>query len=161
MRKPHIVKTALLLASAALLAGGLLASSETGTGTDWTAGKYEGSREQTLELMDYYAAIELTSEQEAIRQEALADMPAPCCKHFSAATCCCECNLSRSLWGLSKLLITEHGADAAEVRSAVEGWIAAINPEGYEGETCPTGRCGAPFKHDGCGGMQAHHLVTD
>ncbi len=137
-------------------AGSLLAAGD--TGTDWTTGKYEGTREQVLELMGYYKAIQLTPEQEAIRLEALQDMPAPCCNNFSAATCCCECNLSRSLWGLSKLLITEHKADADKVRTAVEGWIQALNPSGYEGKTCSTGRCNLPFKQGGCGGMMEHRL---
>ena len=140
----------------ALTAFSLLASGE--TQTDWTAGEYEGSREQVLELMGYYKSIQLTPEQEAIRKQALASMPAPCCNNFSAATCCCECNLSRSLWGLSKLLITEHQADAEQVRAAVEGWIEALNPSGYEGNTCTTGRCNLPFKMGGCGGMQEHRL---
>ena len=86
-------------------------------------------------------------------------MPAPCCSNFSAATCCCECNLSRSIWGLSKLLITEHKADAEQVRKAVEGWIEALNPSGYEGKTCTTGRCNLPFKDEGCGGMQEDRLM--
>ena len=146
-----------ILGCLALAAGSLLAASE--TETDWTAGKYEGSREQTLELMGYYSSIQLTPEQEAVRKEALASMPAPCCNNFSAATCCCECNLSRSIWGLSKLLITEHKADAKQVRKAVEGWIEALNPSGYEGKTCTTGRCNLPFKDGGCGGMQEHRLM--
>ncbi len=150
----------LMAVTSALCSGLLFAASEGEAGdTDWTSGNYEGTREQTLELMGYYKSIELTTEQEGIRLEALSSMPAPCCGNFSAATCCCECNLSRSIWGLSKLLITEHKADATKVREAVEAWIAALNPEGYEGRTCNTGRCNTPFKADGCGGMSEHNLI--
>ncbi len=155
--RQSVARMTVILGCLVLVTGSLLATSK--TETDWTAGKYEGSREQVLELMDYYSAIELTPEQEAIRTQALASMPAPCCNNFSAATCCCECNLSRSIWGLSKLLITEHQADAELVRTAVEGWIKALNPTGYEGKTCTTGRCNLPFKEGGCGGMQEHHLA--
>ncbi len=155
MSKPLCVRV--VLGCLILVAGSLLAAGE--TGTDWTAGKYEGTREQVLELMGHYRAIQLTPEQEAIHRQALANMPAPCCNNFSAATCCCECNLSRSIWGLSKLLITGHQADAGQVRKAVEAWIEALNPSGYEGKTCSSRRCNLPFKHGGCGGMQEHNLV--
>ncbi|MCP3957893.1 MAG: hypothetical protein GY719_08580 [bacterium] len=157
MRLTTMRQTVTVTAILALLAGGLLATEE--SKTDWTSGEYEGSREQVLELMGYYKAIQLTPEQEGIRQKALASMPAPCCKEFSAATCCCECNLSRSIWGLSKLLITEHEAGPEKVQAAVEAWIAALNPGGYEGRTCTTGSCNLPFKASGCGGMQEHHLI--
>ena len=126
---------------------------------DWSSGKYTGSEEEVLTLMAFYDAIELSDEQEAVRMEALGPLPAACCNEFSMATCCCECNLSRSIWGLSKHLIAERGADAMTVRSAVEAWVATINPGGYEGKTCMTGQCGKPFKEDGCGGMNKHHLV--
>lgn len=160
MPKSRFAPVLFLIASMAVSAGSLVANSDSeSAATDWTAGEYEGSREQVLELMGYYRSIELTAEQEAVRRQALDSMPAPCCNNFSAATCCCECNLSRSIWGLSKLLITEHQANAEQVRAAVEGWIAALNPTGYEGDTCSTGRCNLPFKHDGCGGMQEHRLM--
>ncbi|MEM7350264.1 MAG: hypothetical protein AAF657_05625 [Acidobacteriota bacterium] len=155
-------QVAMLLASLVLAvsAGVLWATAqEPAEGTDWTSGNYEGTREQTLELMGYYKTIELTAEQEGIRRQALSSMPAPCCNNFSAATCCCECNLSRSIWGLSKLLITRHEADATQVREAVEAWIDALNPSGYAGNTCNTGRCNLPFKKGGCGGMSEHRLI--
>jgi hypothetical protein len=126
---------------------------------DWSSGKYTGSEEEVLTLMAFYDSIQLTAEQEAVRQEALGPLPAACCNEFSMATCCCECNLSRSIWGLSKHLIAERGADAEQVRGAVQAWVATINPGGYEGKTCMTGQCGKPFKEDGCGGMNKHHLV--
>ncbi len=156
IRRVMTILGCLALATGSLLATGTLSATDE---TDWTAGEYDGSKEQVLELMGYYRSIELTPEQEAVRRQALASMPAPCCNNFSAATCCCECNLSRSIWGLSKLLITEHQAGAEQVCEAVEGWIKALNPTGYEGKTCSTGRCNLPFKHGGCGGMQEHRLV--
>lgn len=156
MTKTGILTAILTGAALALLTGGLAADS---TETDWTSGSYEGSREQVLELMELYKSIELTPEQETIRRQALDEMPAPCCNNFPAATCCCECNLSRSLWGLSKVLITEHGAGAEEVSKAVTAWIEALNPDGYEGRTCMTGSCNRPFKQGGCGGMNADHLI--
>ena len=151
----------ILMGVAVVLSTGVLwAAAQAQTeATDWTSGHYEGTREQTLELMGYYKSIELTPEQEGIRRQALSSMPAPCCNNFSAATCCCECNLSRSIWGLSKLLITRHEADATMVREAVEAWIAALNPSGYAGNTCNTGRCNLPFKDGGCGGMMEHNLI--
>ncbi len=125
----------------------------------WLAGEFEGSREEVLKLMGYYESIRLTPEQEQIREQALGPVPAYCCKNFSAATCCCECNLSRSLWGLSKYLIVEQNAGALEVREAVRSLTQVLNPSGYEGNTCPTGRCNLPFKEGGCGGMDKNRLM--
>ena len=121
--------------------------------------EFKGSRAETLKFMEYYAAIELTPAQEAIRVKALENMPAPCCGKFPAATCCCECNLSRSMWGLAKHLIAEEGADAKRVRRAVDAWVSAIAPAGHNGHSCPTGRCGKGFKDGGCGGMRADKLI--
>ncbi len=128
-------------------------------GARWLAGEFEGSREEVLKLMAYYESIRLTPEQEQVRRQALGPVPAYCCKDFSAATCCCECNLSRSLWGLSKVLIAEHGAGALAVRAAVKSLIEVLNPSGYQGNTCPTGRCNLPFKEGGCGGMDKNRLM--
>ncbi len=151
-----------IAAMVALAALGLVLS----TGADvakeedtWLAGEFEGSREEITTLMGYYDSIELTLAQEEVRKEALGPVPAYCCKEFSAATCCCVCNLSRTLWGLSKFLIVEKGADAAQVREAVESLVAVLNPSGYEGETCMTGSCNRPFKEGGCGGMNKHQLM--
>ncbi len=128
-------------------------------GARWLAGEFEGSREEVLKLMAHYESIRLTPEQEKVRREALGPVPAYCCKDFSAATCCCECNLSRSLWGLSKYLIVEKNAGALEVRAAVSSLVEVLNPSGYEGTTCPTGRCNLPFKEGGCGGMDKNRLM--
>lgn len=79
-------------------------------------------------LIEYDAEIELTAEQEEIKRAALTPIPAPCCSDRSAYTCCCQCNLGRAWWGLSKVLITEHGQSAAEVQSNVERWIRNVRP---------------------------------
>ncbi|MGH9464649.1 MAG: hypothetical protein ACRD0X_03315 [Thermoanaerobaculia bacterium] len=120
---------------------------------------FAGSRDEVERLMGYYEAIHLTPEQEAVRVAALEPLPAPCCSDFSAATCCCECNLSRATWGLSKHLISTLGYGPEEVRETVQRFHAAVNPDGFPGDTCPTGACGHPMRADGCGGMSAAHLA--
>ena len=157
MSFPNRFRTVLVLAMALAVFGGVLVAKE--ASMDWASGEYTGSRDEVLTLMGFYDSIELTAEQEAVRQEALGPLPAACCNEFSMATCCCVCNLSRSIWGLSKHLIAERGASAEVVRKSVEAWVAAINPDGYQGKTCTTGQCGKPFKEGGCGGMNPNHLV--
>lgn len=120
---------------------------------------FEGSRAEAERLMGYYRSIELTQEQEAIKREALEAIPAPCCSNFSAATCCCECNLARTIWGLSHFLIAEKGYGVKELRSAVKAWIDAVNPSGFTGDSCFTGGCGRAFEDGGCGGMHEGHLI--
>ncbi len=153
----RIAIVACLAALAAVLGAG--AEPATHPGDAWLAGKFDGSREEILTLMGHYQAIQLTAEQEQVRREALGPVPAFCCKDFSAATCCCECNLSRSLWGLSKFLITEKKADTKQVRDAVGALVEVLNPSGYQGNTCTTGRCNLPFKQGGCGGMNKDRLL--
>lgn len=116
-------------------------------------------RAQTEELIAYYGSIQLTPAQEEIKAQALSPLPAPCCANFTALTCCCECNLSRSVWGLSHYLI-DRGHDAEQVRASVQQWLEVVNPEGFRGDACFNGGCGRPFAHDGCGGMNADHVVT-
>ncbi len=142
-----------------LLAAGLTAGSALAVlaaGADLT---FEGSRAEVERLMGHYESITLTAEQEAVRVAALEPLPAPCCSNFSAATCCCECNLSRATWGLSKHLISNLGYGANEVRETVQRFHAAVNPSGYPGDTCSTGRCGSPMHEAGCGGMNPAHLA--
>jgi hypothetical protein len=126
---------------------------------DWLHGKFAGTEAEVKTLMGHYAAIQLTPEQEAVRVAALEDLPAFCCSRFSAATCCCECNLSRTLWGLSKFLITQKDATAPQVRAAVVAWTETVNPGGYAGNACFTGGCIRPMREGGCGGMQAERVV--
>ena len=116
-------------------------------------------RATTEQLLAFNDSIRLTAEQEAVRREALEALPAPCCARFSAATCCCECNMARATWGLAKHLIADEGYDAEQVRKAVAAWHAEINPDGFSGEACFNGGCGRAFANDGCGGMDRHKLV--
>jgi hypothetical protein len=114
---------------------------------------------QTVAFIALESSIKLTPEQEAVKKEALTALPAPCCSDNTAYTCCCPCNMSRSIWGLSHLLITKHGFDAEQVRTKVEEWVATINPGGFSGDTCYTGGCGRPFEKNGCGGMNPNRVV--
>ena len=159
-----------LFALVALLLGGFAALSATDTSkapaSPRAGGKSEapltftGDRAETERFIAFNDKITLTAAQEAIRVEALSAIPAPCCKQFSAATCCCECNMKRASDGLAKHLIVDLGADAAKVRTTIQAWQVAINPDGFEGDSCSTGKCGKPFKADGCGGMMHGHLES-
>ena len=111
-------------------------------------------------LIAYDAEIDLTPEQEEIKRAALTPIPAPCCSDRSAYTCCCQCNLGRAWWGLSKVLITEHGQSAAEVQANVERWIRNVRPQGFAGDSCYTGRCSTAARHDGCSGMNPNRIVS-
>ncbi|MDH5719572.1 MAG: hypothetical protein OEZ13_03030 [Spirochaetia bacterium] len=113
---------------------------------------------KTKKYIEYYKTIKLTSKQEQIRKEALEAFPAPCCKDYSMATCCCPCNMAKSVWGLSKYLITKKGYNARQVRKAAQQWIKDLNPDGFSGTSCKSGRCDLPFNKDGCGGMKEHKL---
>ena len=114
---------------------------------------------QTRRFMEWERTIRLNSEQETIKKAALSAIPAPCCSDNSAYTCCCPCNMSRSIWGLANYMISKQRADAKVVRAKAEEWIAYINPNGYGGKACYIGRCRRPFREDGCGGMKPSHLV--
>jgi hypothetical protein len=115
--------------------------------------KFTDVKKQTIEFIGYYKSIQLTPQQENIKTEALKVLPASCCKEFSQATCCCVCNLSRSIWGLSKYLIARKNYSPAQVRAAAEKWIEFTHPNGHDGNSCPAQRCGQSFQKDGCGGM--------
>jgi hypothetical protein len=108
---------------------------------------------QTPEFIGYYDSIALTPAQEKIKNRALSTMPAPCCSDYPMSTCCCPCNLAKSVWGLSNFLIVEHNYNAEQVKEAVSEWIRFTNKEGYAGNACYIGRCESPFREDGCGGM--------
>ena len=151
-----ILSFALVLAAVAAAAVAFAAEDST---ADWLEGDFAGTRAEVEELMAYYEAIQLTEEQESLRVEALQPLPAACCNQFSAATCCCECNLSRALWGLSKFLIVEKEASAEQVRESAKAFYASVNDDAFPGNTCMTGKCGLPFKEGGCGGMNKNHLI--
>ena len=114
--------------------------------------------DQARTFMEWERRIRLNREQEQIKKDALSAIPAPCCSDNSAYTCCCPCNMSRTIWGLANHMIARQGASAREVRAKAEEWIAYINPNGYAGKACYTGRCPRPFREDGCGGMNASQL---
>lgn len=144
---------------------GLLAS---GDGYASEAGREAGSvrspvfkdvEAQTREFIRYYNEIKLTPKEQKIKERALTTIAAPCCDKYSAFTCCCVCNLSRSIWGLSNHLIRNGKYTSEELRGAVLKWIAFINPRGYSGDACFTGGCGRPFRFNGCGGMKEENLV--
>ena len=114
---------------------------------------------QSRELIGYYSSIRLTSEQEAIKREVLSAMPAACCKDSNALTCCCTCNLSKTIWGLSNYVLAQHGANADQLRQVVRAWKDYTNPAGYSGDTCQSGGCSRAFDENGCGGMSESNLV--
>ncbi|MCA1734412.1 MAG: hypothetical protein LC732_12535 [Acidobacteria bacterium] len=83
------------------------------------------------EFIGYYRAIELTPKQEAVEKAALDTRPAVCCSDYTAYTCCCDCNLSKSLWGLANYLIAKRGMDADQVARVTAGF--ARNPRSRPG----------------------------
>lgn len=113
---------------------------------------------QTLELMRY-ADMSLAPEQEKIKDEVLASIPAVCCKKFPMKTCCCPCNMAMTIWGLSNYMLVVKGADAAELKSAVLDWVKFIGPAGYTGDACFKGGCNRPFAKNGCGGMDHKNVI--
>ncbi|REJ84187.1 MAG: hypothetical protein DWQ36_17345 [Acidobacteria bacterium] len=118
-------------------------------------------REKTQRYMEYESSLRLDAEQQKIKEAALTPIPAPCCSDNSALTCCCPCNLSRTIWGLTAHLIVEQGVtDPAKIQSEVESWIEEVKgPAGFSGDTCYTGGCGRAFHDNGCGGMRPSQLV--
>jgi len=132
----------------------------------------------TQQFIDWYNAIDLSTAQVKVREDALSPLVAPCCDEFPMSTCCCVCNLSRSAWGLSAYLIQVKGYTADRVQKAVLQWLHFIRPDYYvaraleeRGEylprygvstesSCFTERCERPFYTKtefryigGCGGM--------
>ncbi len=129
------------------------------------------SLDNTQQFIDYYEAAALTAEQESIKEDALLPLKAPCCDDNSMATCCCPCNLAKSVWGLSSYLIVEENYGVEQVRESTLEWLRfihsdyyvgqelgnrGVNPDKYglpHGDACYTGRCELTFADDGCGGM--------
>ena len=114
---------------------------------------------QSRQFMHWHSTIQLTPAQESVKKSALEGLPAPCCSDNSAYTCCCQCNISRTIWGLSQYMIAEQGATAEQVAAKVQKWVAFIAPNGFSGSACYSRGCARPFNSDGCGGMSADHLV--
>jgi len=129
------------------------------------------SLNNTQQLINYYNAARLTSEQKSTMQKALLPLKAPCCDDNSMATCCCPCNLAKSVWGLSSYLIVEKNYDADQVRECALQWLRftysnyyviqelrnkGIDPGTYglsHENPCYVGKCELPFVDGGCGGM--------
>ena len=116
---------------------------------------------QSREFMGWEKSISLTSAQERVKKQALESIPAPCCSDNSAYTCCCTCNISRTIWGLSNYMIAKQNATPVQVQTKVKEWVGFINPEGFSGMSCYQGGCNRPFHKDGCGGMNATNLVLN
>jgi hypothetical protein len=137
------------------------------------------SLQNTQQFINWYYSIALSAEEEATRELALAPLVAPCCDQFPMSTCCCECNLARSVWGLSAHLITEKDYGADQLQESALQWLHFIRPgyyvastlekEGIEPEplgftmesSCFAGNCERPFHTEtisghlgGCGGME-------
>jgi len=136
------------------------------------------SLENTQQFIDWYNSIELSAEEQATRDVALGSLVAPCCDEYPMSTCCCECNLARSVWGLSAYLIAEQGYGVDPVQEAASQWLHFIRPDYYVGRaleeegvdpkqwgfttesSCFSGHCDRPFYTEtssghlgGCGGM--------
>jgi hypothetical protein len=126
---------------------------------DSVVGSPTGDRPETEAFVAYNRSIELTPDQHRVYVEALDGLRAPCCDEYSAATCCCECNLARATWGLAKHLVADEGYGAGDVRAAVADWFDTVNPDGFTGDACFTGGCGRSFARNGCGGMSESRLV--
>lgn len=120
---------------------------------------FNNVQSQTREFIGYYDSIQLNPEQQQLMNRVLSTLPAPCCKEYSIRTCCCPCNLAKSVWGLSHHLIANKGFDAQQLRQAVLDWMKFTNPAGYSGDACYTGGCQSPFSENGCGGMKADRII--
>ena len=120
---------------------------------------FSGARDETERFIGYYQSIRLTPEQERVKVEALASIPAPCCSNNPLATCCCPCNMAKAAWGLSAWLITEKGYGVAQVQQAARDWLSAANPGGFTGDACDNGGCTRPIRENGCGGMDQGRVL--
>jgi hypothetical protein len=123
--------------------------------------KFFDAPSQAAEFIGYSRSVALTPAQQKVWEKALSTMAAPCCKEFPLATCCCPCNLAKSAWGLANFLIARKSATADQVRDAVGGWLAFVNPNGFSGDVCNSaGGCARHFSHNGCGGMDERNLLA-
>ena len=123
--------------------------------------RFTDSASQAAEFIGYNRSIALNPDQKNLRDRALSALAAPCCSKFSAATCCCPCNLAKSIWGLSNYLIVERKDGEKEIQKSVRGWLAFVNSKGFSGDICDTaGGCGRAFSGNGCGGMDERNLAA-
>jgi len=121
--------------------------------------KFNDVEAQTKKFISYYQSIKLSTAQEKIKEAALSVIPAPCCSEYPMSTCCCPCNLAKSVWGLSNFLIAKKNYNAGKVTEAVTAWIQYTHPNGFSGDACLKSRCDAAFHNDGCGGMKEEKIV--
>lgn len=160
-RRPGLVPLAsFLLVFGVPLAASLALDRAASSGASRSV-KFFDAPSQTAEFIGYSRSITLTPSQQKVREKALRAMAAPCCKEFPLATCCCPCNLAKSAWGLANYMIARRGAGAGEVREAVGGWLAFVNPNGFSGDACNSaGGCARRFAQNGCGGMDERNLLN-
>jgi hypothetical protein len=147
------------LVGAALLAAAVLSQASAAAGARSRAlVRFTDAGEDAARFLRYSQQYKLTPGQQALKDRVLTKIPAPCCKEYSIATCCCPCNLAKTVWGLSNWLIVEKDANAPELDAAVRGWLRHVNPKGFSGDLCYTGGCGRAFADNGCGGMHESAL---
>lgn len=160
-RRPGVVQLAsLLIVFGVPLAASLALDRAASSGASRSM-KFFDVPSQTAEFIGYSRSVTLTPAQQKVREKALRAMAAPCCKEFPLATCCCPCNLAKSAWGLANYMIARRGAGAGEVREAVGGWLAFVNPNGFSGDACNSaGGCARRFAQNGCGGMDERNLLN-
>ncbi len=164
MKQVSFASTKMLLAAIVIAAGfsgpSLTINAETSVLKRTKRPVFSDLRAQTKEFIGYADSMSLAPEQQKVKEAVLSAIPAPCCKKFSAATCCCPCNMAKSIWGLSNLMLLRHGANAEELRTAVEAWIRVINPAGFTGDACDKrGGCERPFAENGCAGMDQDRVI--
>ena len=129
------------------------------------------SLDNTQRFIDHYNEVKLTPDQQAVVDEALRELPAVCCDDNSMATCCCPCNLAKSVWGLSGHLVVEQGYGVEQVRGSASQWLHFIHGDYFvrqeleargvapgnfgvsHGDACYVGKCEMAFTEGGCGGM--------
>lgn len=148
---------AIFILAAADAGAGLAAAGTKSRGAELTLREVRAKAEKYI---DDWNAITLNAAQARVKAEALKAIPAPCCSDYTMLTCCCPCNLARSVWGISHYLIARKGYTAPQVKREVLRWLEAINPAGFSGNACSNGGCKRPFSRNGCGGMEATELIV-
>lgn len=157
-RTTFAVLAALVIVTAAATA----CSTQASNGTESAVGatiQFHDARQQATEFIAYYNAIQLTEDQERIKEAALTQIPAPCCNDYTIATCCCPCNLAKSAWGLANHLIAERGMGAPAVKEVVADWLTFANDGNLEHDACYKNRCNQPMKDAACGGMDERRVL--
>jgi hypothetical protein len=146
------------LGTLGVLAAGAAAMDRTGAAA---TPRFVDATRQAEEFIGYARTIVLTPAQQQLRDRVLGWIPAACCSKFSARTCCCPCNLAKTVWGLANFLIVRQGANAAALEQGVRSWLAFVNPRGFSGKACDEpGGCARAFARDGCGGMNENVVLA-